>query len=121
MSDSSTADRTGMAQLLLPGSSLLFLQNQNFRNLDEIMLAAQHNQLLRGNDDISSPPKANSPYSIDNILQSTQNAANILAAAQQLSQQQNIQNLPNSQPSSTAGSPPPVPNGSGDDEGNGIW
>lgn len=120
MSDSSTADNTGMAQLLLPGSSLLFLQNQNFRNIDELMLAAQHTQLIRGKDDISSPPKANSPYSIDNILQSTQNAANILAAAQQFSQQQNIQNLPNSQPSSTAGSPPPVPNGSGDDEGNGI-
>ena len=117
MSDSISTD-SGMAQLLLPNSSLFLLNQPQFRtaSLDELMLAAQQQtHLLRASDN-SSPNNSAGQYSIDTLLQSTQNAMAAAAAAGQSHQL-------HSQTSSAAGSPaPPMPtSGSGDDEGNGIW
>uniref|UniRef100_A0AC34PYL9 Uncharacterized protein n=1 Tax=Panagrolaimus sp. JU765 TaxID=591449 RepID=A0AC34PYL9_9BILA len=115
MSENSTTESV-IPQLFISNPSL-FLQNQNFRNIDELMLAAatqNHSQFLNSTMDCKSPPKATSPYSIDTLLQTTQqNAANILACAAVVSKNQ-------SQTSSINGSPPPPPMNSGDDEGNGI-
>jgi nuclear factor 4 len=122
MSDtiSSSTDQ-GMAQLLLPNSSLFLLNQSQFRTaaLDELMLAAQQQSLLRSKE--NSSPLQQQHYSIDNLLQSTANATNILAAAAAAGQSQASQL--HSQNSSPAGSPPPpMPTSaaSGDDEGNGI-
>jgi nuclear factor 4 len=118
MSDtiSSSTDQ-GMAQLLLPNSSLFLLNQSQFRTaaLDELMLAAQQQSLLRAKEN-SSPLSQQQHYSIDNLLQSTAIAAAAAAGQSQASQL-------HSQNSSTAGSPaPPMPTSaaSGDDEGNGI-